>query len=84
MSLDSCTVETSARPASEPEEVGAVGALIARPQLATMLAPLAAGAVVGALVGVPFGGKLPERALKLTFAAVSAVAAVGLLVQLAA
>lgn len=57
---------------------GAVTVLLDAPHLVPMVAPVAAGALVGALVGTPLGGKLPERALRFGFAALSVVVAAGM------
>lgn len=47
---------------------GGATALLTRPGLATFVLPLAAGAVLGALLGVPLVGRLPERVTRVAFA----------------
>jgi uncharacterized membrane protein YfcA len=46
-----------------------------------LVLPMGAGAVLGAFVGAPLAGKLPERPLRLGFAALSVTVAVGMLVK---
>lgn len=46
-----------------------------------LLLPMGAGAVLGAFVGAPLGGRLPERPLRLGFAGLSVVVAVAMLVK---
>ncbi len=60
---------------------GAVTTMVSRPQLMPLVLPLAAGAVRGARVGVPLSGKLPEKGLKVGFAALSSLVAVGMAVK---
>jgi uncharacterized protein len=46
-----------------------------------LVLPMGAGAVLGAFVGAPLAGKLPERPLRLGFAALSVTVAFGMLVK---
>jgi uncharacterized protein len=71
-------VGTSAALISLSSFAGGVTTIVARPQLATLVLPLAVGAVVGAVLGVPLSGRLPERALKFGFAGLSVAVAVGM------
>lgn len=57
---------------------GSVTVLLHTPRLLPLVAPVAAGAFLGAMVGGPLGGKVPERVLRVGFAALSLVVAVGL------
>ncbi len=57
---------------------GGVTTLVTKPHLVGVVGPLAAGAILGAVLGVPLGGKLPERALRLGFASLSVVVAAGM------
>lgn len=47
---------------------GAATTMLRAPELVALVLPIAAGAVLGALVGAPLAGKLPERPLKFGFA----------------
>ncbi len=47
---------------------GGATALVTRPGLASFVLPLAVGAVLGALFGVPLAGRLPERVTRAAFA----------------
>ncbi|MDX2013413.1 MAG: sulfite exporter TauE/SafE family protein [Myxococcaceae bacterium] len=60
---------------------GAVVHLLAGHVPFELVLPMGAGAVVGAFAGAPLAGKLPERPLRLGFATLSVVVAVGMLVK---
>jgi uncharacterized protein len=57
---------------------GGLSALVLKPSLLPLVAPLALGAMAGAIAGVPLGGHLPERGLRLGFAGLAGVVAVGM------
>lgn len=57
---------------------GGLTAMISRPHLVAVVLPVAAGAMAGAVLGVPLGGKLPEKAVRLGFAALSLSVAAGM------
>jgi uncharacterized membrane protein YfcA len=50
---------------------GAVTTMVRDPALVSLVLPIAGGAMVGALVGAPLAGKLPEKPLRLGFAALA-------------
>lgn len=50
---------------------GAVTTLVHTPDLVRLVLPIAGGAVLGALVGAPLAGKLPEKPLRYGFAALA-------------
>ncbi|MFO0594010.1 MAG: sulfite exporter TauE/SafE family protein [Myxococcaceae bacterium] len=60
---------------------GGVSALSSRPALVPLVLPLAAGAIVGALLGVPLTGALPPQRLRAAFATLSVVVALGMTVK---
>lgn len=60
---------------------GGVTAMISKPHLVPLILPVAAGAMAGAVLGVPLGGKLPEKGLRVGFAALSLSVAVGMAVK---
>jgi hypothetical protein len=60
---------------------GGATALVTRPALLPVVLPLAAGAIGGALLGVPLAGKLAPGRLRAGFAALSAVVVVGMVVK---
>lgn len=60
---------------------GGVTTMISKPHLATIILPVAAGAMGGAVLGVPLGGKLPEKGLRIGFAALSLTVAAGMAVK---
>lgn len=74
-------VGTSAALITLSSFAGGVTAITARPQLAALVLPLAAGAVLGAVLGVPLSGRLPERALRFGFASLSVAVAVGMVIK---
>lgn len=60
---------------------GGLTALVSKPSLVMLVAPLALGAMVGALAGVPLGGRLPDRGLRLGFVGLSGTVAFGMLLK---
>lgn len=71
-------VGTSAVLITASSLAGSVAVLATRPALLALIAPIAGGAAVGALLGVPLSSKLPPRPLRLAFAALSIVVAAGM------
>ena len=71
-------VGTSAALIALSSLAGGATALLATPALLPLVLPLAAGAVLGAVVGVPLSGRLPERALRVGFAVLSSIVAIGM------
>ena len=57
---------------------GAITHLVAGHVPLELVAPMAAGAVMGALIGAPLSGRLPEKPLKLGFAVLAFVVATGM------
>lgn len=57
---------------------GAITHLIAGHVPLALVAPMAAGAVIGALVGAPLSARLPERPLKLGFVGLAVVVSTGM------
>lgn len=74
-------VGTSAALIAMSSFAGGVTAMVTRPELMTLVLPLAGGAVVGALAGVPLSGRLPERGLRVGFAVLASSVAVGMAVK---
>ncbi len=64
-------VGTSAALIALSSFAGGAAAMIGTPSLVPIVGPLAAGAVLGAIAGVPLVGRLPERGLRVGFAALS-------------
>jgi hypothetical protein len=60
---------------------GGLSALVLKPSLVSLVAQLALGAMAGALAGVPLGGRLPERGLRIGFAVLSGTVAFGMLLK---
>lgn len=60
---------------------GAVVHLLAGHVPLALVLPMGAGAVLGAVVGAPLSGRLPERPLRVGFAGLSVVVAVGMLAK---
>ncbi len=57
---------------------GATTTLVQNTALIPLVLPIAAGAVVGALLGVPLSGKLPEKPVRAAFAALAVTVAAGM------
>lgn len=57
---------------------GALTYVVAGQAPMALVLPMGAGAMLGALVGAPLGGKLPERPLRVGFAALAVVVALGM------
>jgi uncharacterized membrane protein YfcA len=71
-------VGTSAALIALSSLAGGVTAMLNKPELMAVVLPLAAGAVLGAVLGVPLSGKLPERGLRIGFASLSSLVALGM------
>ena len=57
---------------------GATTTLVNDPSLLPLVLPIAAGAVVGALLGVPLSGRLPAGPLRVGFTVLALVVAAGM------
>jgi uncharacterized membrane protein YfcA len=74
-------VGTSAALIATSSIAGAVTVLLDKPDLVLQALPVAAGAFVGAIIGTPLGGRLPEKAVRVGFAVLSVAVAVGMAVK---
>lgn len=71
-------VGTSAALIAMSSLAGGITAIVTHPELMGLILPLAGGATVGALLGVPLSGKLPEKGLRIAFAVLSLSVAAGM------
>ncbi len=71
-------VGTSAAIIAGSSFAGALTTLVRDPALVALVLPIAGGAVLGALVGAPLAGRLPEQPLRYGFAALALTIAVAM------
>ncbi len=76
-------VATSAALIALSSLAGGVTAMVTKPELIALVLPLAGGAVLGAVLGVPLAGKLPEKKVRVGFAVLSVTVAAGMIVKAA-
>jgi uncharacterized membrane protein YfcA len=74
-------VATSAALIALSSLAGGVTAMVTKPELIALVLPLAGGAVLGAVLGVPLAGKLPEKKVRVGFAVLSVTVAAGMVVK---
>lgn len=72
-------VGTSAALITLSSFAGGVTVMATRPDLVMLVLPLAGGAIVGAVLGTPLTGRLPEKALRVGFASLAVLVAVGMM-----
>ena len=71
-------VATSSALIAASSFAGATTTMVSNPQFVSLILPIAAGAVVGALLGVPLAGKLPARPLRAAFTVLALTVAGGM------
>lgn len=71
-------VATSAALIAASSFSGAATTVVRDPALMTLILPIAAGAVVGAVLGVPLAGKLPPKPLRVAFTVLALTVAAGM------
>lgn len=71
-------VATSSALIAASSFAGATATMVNNPELANLILPIAAGAAVGALLGVPLAGRLPAKPLRAAFSVLALTVAGGM------